>query len=400
MRVLQINATFGIGSTGTIVSNIKEALDEYGIENWVACQHTNTNAQNVFEISNIIDTKVHALLSRMAGTNAHFSKYVTKEFLLRISRIRPDIVHLHNLHNNFINLNMLLQYLVEEDIKTVLTLHDCWFFTGKCTHFMIAGCDKWKYGCGKCPQLKKDIPSWYFDKTDQMWKEKKKYFEMIKELEVIGCSNWIASLATQSLLCKGNITTIHNGIDVELFSNIGPDYRHELGIEEKFVILGMANKWLSKENEGFLKKIQEEITDDYHIIIVGTKGIGTKKITYLEYISDPKFLACIYRTADVFVNVTYEDTLPTVNLEAMACGVPVITYDSCGSSETIEKGTGYIVAKGDIKALTERLHLVYLKGKNFYSEACRKNIVHNYNCKIQYQKYIDVYRGKTDEKNY
>lgn len=394
MRVLQINATYGTGSTGMIVEHIKKALDEQGIENWIACQYTNTNEQNVFGISNKLDIKVHALLSRITGTNAHFSRFVTRKFLMKIDQIQPDIVHLHNLHNNFINLNMLLEYLEEKDIKTVLTLHDCWLFTGKCTHFTLVGCDRWKTGCGECVQLRRDIPSWHFDKTGQMWIEKQSRFEKIRQLEVVGCSEWIASLAEQSLLYKGNITTIHNGIDVELFSAIGPDYRTELGIEGKFVILGMANKWFSKENKGLLQSIENSFAEECHIIIVGMKGTNTPIVTYLEYISNPQNLACIYRTADVFVNVTYEDTLPTVNLEAMACGVPVITYDSCGSGETIEEGTGYVVRQGDVNTLLESLHLLHLNGKKFYSAACRKNIEQNYNCKIQYQKYIDIYRGK------
>lgn len=393
MKVVQINATYGVGSTGKIVVLIKNLLDNKGIENRVVCQYTEKNIPNVFGISSKIDMKLHALLSRIAGTNAYFSKNSTKRLIRELEKIQPTVVHLHNLHNNYINLPMLLKYLGEKKIKTVITLHDCWFFTGKCMYFSGMGCDKWKIGCGGCPQLKKHIPSWFVDRTNKMWNDKKNLFDAIDDLEVVGCSEWISGLAAQSLLSKGHISTIHNGIDTELFSDKGSNLREKLGLENKFVILGMANKWCSEENTGLLERIREKLDDDYHIIIVGKRCKNGGGVTYLSYIKNQQELARVYRTADVFVNVTYEDTLPTVNLEALGCGVPVITYDSCGSSEIVTPQTGYIVPKGDEETLLEKIKSVKKAGSVSFKDGCRQHILKNYNAAVQYNKYIDIYES-------
>ena len=335
--------------------------------------------------------KIHAFLSHLTGKQAYFSKHRTKKLLKRLDEIMPDVVHLHNLHHNYVNLNMLLSYLGEKNIKTVLTLHDCWFFTGKCTHYAQIGCEKWKQGCGDCPLLESDNKSWFFDRTDKIWKDKKKYFERIDKLEVVGVSKWISEQARKSFLKCGSITTIHNGIDIRTFIPEGEDLRKKLGLEDKFVILGMANKWLNKLNEGIFEQIEKCFGDACCILLVGVKEVKKGNVICLDYVKSRDDLAKIYRTADVFVNVTHADSLPTVNLEAMACGVPVVTYDVCGSTETITEKTGIAVQENDTEKLIDAINEIKMMGMRTFSYECRDHILKNYNADLSYEKYINIY---------
>lgn len=392
MKVVQINAVFGIGSTGVIVKEISSMLNRHNIENYIFYASGKSDYKQASCMSNKLDMKVHALLSRLTGKQAYFSKKSTQILIEKLDNIMPDVVHLHNLHNNYINLNMLLDYLANRKIKTVITLHDCWYFTGKCTHYHSARCNKWQAGCKSCSLLKADNPSWFFDRTNLIWHDKKNHFEKINDLNIVSVSEWMAKEASRSFLKCGRISVIHNGVDTKIFDCNGQNFRKQYGLEDKFVILGMANKWLSKSNAGLLEYILNRLNEDCCILLLGANsGHRENKVIYLPYISNNKKLAALYRTADVFVNVTHEDSLPTVNLEAMACGTPVITYDVCGSSETVNNRTGIVVAEGCKEELSRSLFIIKSNGRSYYATACREHILTNYSSINQFEEYMNIY---------
>lgn len=394
MKVVQINAVSGTGSTGVIARHISDMLNNHDIENYIFYAAGYDSYEYAIKISDGCDMKLHALMSHLTGKQAYFSKRSTKKLIKRLDEIQPDIVHLHNLHHNYINLNMLLQYLADKDIKTVITLHDCWYFTGKCTHYAFQKCNRWQNGCGNCPLLKADNPSWLFDRTAEIWADKKEHFEKIKRLEIVGVSEWIAGEARKSFLSSRNISCIHNGIDTEVFVPDGADLRDEYKLGDKFVVLGMANKWQSEANTGLLEYVEERLDKDFVLLLVGGNAEGMDNVINIPYQKSPKKLAEVYRTADVFVNVTHEDSLPTVNMEAMSCGTPVITYDVCGSTEIITDNTGIVIAEGDKAALVEAVYEVKNKGKDAYSKSCIRHIADNYELYTQFEKYLDVYKGE------
>ena len=393
MRVVQINAVSGTGSTGVIARHISDMLNNHGIENYIFYATGYDSYECAVKISDNLDMKIHALMSHITGKQAYFSKHSTRKLIKRLDDIQPDIVHLHNLHHNFINLNMLLQYLADKDIKTVITLHDCWFFTGKCTHYAFQKCNRWQNGCGNCPLLKADNPSWFFDRTAKIWADKKKYFEKIKRLEIVGVSEWIAGEARKSFLNCGNISCIHNGINTAVFTPNGADLRDEYMLGDKFVILGMANKWESDQNAGLLEYVLQQLDKDCVMLLVGGKTEDIDNIINIPYQTSPKGLAEVYRTADALVNVTHGDSLPTVNMEAMACGTPVITYDVCGSPEIITDNTGIVVSEGDKSALVDAIYEVKKKGKGMYSKNCVLHIADNYEQYTQFDNYLGIYEG-------
>jgi len=393
MRVVQINAVLGYGSTGKIVQDISQMLDERGVENYIFYAEGISQNKNAINVSNKFDRKIHALMSHLTGLQAYFSKKQTALLIERLDSISPDVVHLHNLHHNYINLNMLLAFLAKKNIKTVLTLHDCWFFTGKCTHYSYIGCEKWKDSCGKCAQLKKDNASFFFDRTAKILADKRKAFKAIKDLEVVGVSEWMANQAKKSLLQQGNISVIHNGIDTSIFTTEGIDYREDYGFKDKIVILGMANKWLKEENSGLLEYVLENLGEQYVMVMIGGKDIKLPRVKGIDFVTTQEELAKVYRTADIFVNVTHEDSLPTVNLEAMGCGVPVVTYGVCGSTETVTEKTGAVVSENDRVALVTAIKNIGQKNREELRKNCRQHCIENYNKKIEFAKYYEEYGG-------
>ncbi len=393
MKVVQINAVL-TGSTGKIVKSISRMLDEKGVENYIFFADGLAKEENEIKISNRLSLKIHAFLSRLTGKQACFSKWNTRKMLKLMDKISPDVVQLHNLHHNYINLELLLKYLAKKNIKTVITLHDCWFFTGKCTHFVSAGCDRWQQECGNCLQLKKDNISWVFDRTKKLINDKKRLLLGIKNLEIVAVSKWMAGQVEKSFLSNSSTTVIHNGIDLDKYDVKGDNFREKYGLKSKKVILAMGNKWLSNENEGLLEYVSSTLGEEYAILLVGKKIENYKNVVCIDYIKDVEEMACVYRTADVFVNVTHEDSLPTVNIEALACGVPVVTYDVCGSTEIVTPLTGAIVEENNRESLVNAIKSMCMLDKEKIQKKCRKHAEENYDDKKQYLEYYKVYIGE------
>ncbi len=396
MRVLQINAVYAQRSTGIIVKDINDELIRRGYESHIAYAISNYHPKNGYKIGNKLDYKIHALLTRLLGKQGYFSIISTRRFLRYIDRIKPDIVHLHNLHSNYINLNILLEYLEHESIHTVITLHDCWFFTGKCFHYQVAKCDRFKDSCGDCPLIKKDVPSWFFDPTAKVLSDKKKLFNNIKSLTVVGVSNWISNEAKQGIFKDKGVVTIHNGVDINIFRPTPSEMREKLGLKDEFVILGSADKWLNPLNREAFKYILSSITPDMKIVIFGCNKDQQKQLPEsvigIGYITDRDEMAKLYSMSDVFVNITLEDSLPTVNIEAQACGTPVITYKSGGSPETISERTGIVVPKGDKEGLLKAILKIKDRGKAIYEQNCIDHVEKNFVVEDRYKEYVDLYK--------
>lgn len=401
MKILQINAVYGFGSTGVIVRDIEQQLLKQGHEALIAYQFAESLPEKGCRVGNRFDWKWHALYTRLSGKQGYVSKLATKKFIAYLQKESPDVVHLHNLHSNYINLPMLLEYLAAADVHTVLTLHDCWFFTGKCCHFTAVSCERWQSGCGDCPLKKASPASWFIDNSASVLKDRGRLFQNIKKLTVAGCSDWICSLAKESPVFKGkDVVRIYNGVDTDLFKPMTRDVlRRQLGLDGKFVILGMANKFFNPANSGIANDLTNNLSSDEHLLIVGCNEQqqhmlqNNPKVSAFGYIRNREKLAEIYNIADVFINLTLEDTLPTVNMESICCGTPVITYDSCGSPELIkENETGYIIQKFDCGVLKQ-----CCKKVKTHCDDMRKACVYygkkNFDKTNQYLFYLKLYQN-------
>ena len=390
MKVLQINAVCGKGSTGKICASISELLNEKGIENYILYSAGRSTHSGAVKYSSEKYIKVQALKSRIFGNYGFNSVYCTRKLLRYIEKISPDVVHLHNLHGHNCHLGMLFKYLKKHNIKVYWTFHDCFAFTGYCTHFDSIGCDKWQTECHNCPQHKKY--SWFFDRSRIMFKRKKELFTNV-DLTVITPSVWMAEMVKKSFLCDCRINVINNGIDLDIFKPSESDFRERYECADKFILLGVAHGWSSLKGLDEFINLANNSKDDWKIVLVGALGRGVgrlpENVIYIPFTSNQVELAEIYSAADVFVNPTMEDTFPTVNMEALACGTPVITYKTGGSVEIIDDSCGIAVDKGNSQELARAIERVYDE-RPFTTEMCL-NRAKNFSAKDKFAENIRLY---------
>ena len=378
MKILFINTVCGYGSTGRICTDIADLLLDQGHACKIAYGRGDMPEKYraiAKRIGSPMDVEIHAGLARLTDSAGFHSKKATKNLLLWIDEWKPDLIHLHNLHGYYINVEMLFQYLSNRKIPVVWTLHDCWPFTGHCTYFDHAKCDKWKSGCkGGCPQKKEYPSSIGISRSETNYLRKMQAFSNIDILHVVTPSYWLERLVKQSFLQKYKTHVIHNGIDLETFQSIESDFRERYGVKDKRIYLAVSDGWGRRKGLDDVIKMAKLLTPEERIVMVGVSG-KEKTMIPDEVIAIPrtknvKELVEIYSAADVFINPTYEDNYPTTNLEAQACGIPVVTYNTGGSPESVPKEN--VVPKGDYIELLKLARQYHLLKVN-YMETFDKN---------------------------
>ena len=358
MKVLEINCVSGIRSTGRICTDLAEVLNENGHKCKIAYGREAVPEKYrsiAYRIGTDNDVRLHALKSRLFDASGFGSKRATERLVENIREYNPDIIHLHNIHGYYINIEILFDYLKKADKPVVWTLHDCWAFTGHCSYFSFSECERWKTGCFKCPQKKEYPASLILDRSSENWERKKDLFTGVKRLVCVTPSRWLAELVKASFLKEYRVSVIPNGIDLTVFKPTYGNFKKRLGIEDKKILLGVASVWDRRKGFDTFLKLSPLLNEDEIIVLVGLNKEQLKNlpknIIGIERTNNINELAEIYTAADVFLNPTLEDNLPTVNFEAQACGTPVITYETGGSSETISASSGLSVKKGDITGL-------------------------------------------------
>lgn len=396
MRIVQINGG-AKGSTGKIMMGIAEVARAQGHEVMCASPITTTNRDagedcGYYRIGTFNSRRVNVALARITGFNGCFAWFETYKLLKKIDEFKPDIIHLHNLHDSYINLSMLFSYIKKHNVPTVWTLHDCWAFTGQCPHFTIVKCDKWKAGCHNCPQYK-EYPASLYDNTKKMWQLKKKWFTGVKNMTIVTPSRWLARLAQESYLKGYSIRVINNGIDLNVFKPTQSNFRERYEIPaDKHIILGVSFAWGYRKGLDCFVEMAEKLGEQYQIVLVGTDDEIDKNLPHniisIHRTQNQKELAEVYSAADVFVMPTREENYPTVNMEAIACGTPVVTFDTGGCAETVDTSTGIIVSVNEIDKLIEAIDVISQEQIN--PEVCKKK-ARNYSQDLKYMEYLELY---------
>lgn len=399
-KLLQINITANWGSHGKIAEDIGALTIENGWDSHIAYgRRSNESKSQLYHIGNMADEYLHGIASRIFDNHGLMSVGATKKLIDYIRQINPDIIHLHNIHGYYLNYPLLFEYLSKYGKPVVWTLHDCWTFTGHCAHYMFANCEKWKTECNNCPLLSNYPASMLFDRSKKNFQQKKQSFLSVDNLTLVPVSKWLEGELRQSFFKTKNIHLIQNGIDVQRFTPIGQkdNILAKYGIpQNKKVILGVASNWYRKGLDDFIA-IRHMLPNDNHIILVGLSKKDKKKlpnniigIMRTENIDE---LVALYSACDVFFNPTWEDNFPTTNLEAMACGTPVITYNTGGSPEVITPETGIVIERGDLQSAVNAIKQVCIKGEKTYNDVCRNNILEHYNRMTMLNNYMALYHS-------
>lgn len=397
-KILQINSVINSGSTGRIAEEIGQTAIAEGWASYIAYGRTKRPSESEsIKIGNHWDIKMHGFRTRIFDGHGLGSRFATKELIRKIEKIAPDIIHLHNIHGYFINIEILFQYLKKSNIPIVWTLHDCWSFTGHCSYFMFVGCEKWKIQCYECPQIKTYPASWLVDQSTRNYVLKKKLFTSLPNLILVPVSEWLSSILKESFMQNYPVKVIHNGINTEVFKpSKCESFRLKHNLLYKFIILGVASEWSSRKGLKDFIALSKLLDNDYQIVVVGLTIKQIKQIPdnilCIERTESVEELAELYATSDTFVNPTYEDNFPSTNLESLACGTPVITYRTGGSVEAIDESTGIIVNQGNIGMLIDAIKLIKYNGKQFYRDACVNRAQRLYRKEDRYSEYIELYK--------
>ncbi|MCL2365846.1 MAG: glycosyltransferase [Oscillospiraceae bacterium] len=397
MKILQINTVCGVGSTGRIAADLYKIAANHGHVCKIAYgrgQALGVARDDLIKIGSHAGVYHHVLMSRLTDKTGCYSKLATKLFIKQVKKYNPDIIHLHNIHGYYINIEQLFKYLAQANKKVVWTLHDCWAFTGHCAYFDFCGCDKWKIGCHDCVQKQKYPKSILFDHSASNYLKKKSLFNAVKDLTIVTPSEWLAALVKESFLKGHKVQVINNGIDLNVFKYTDSAFRNEHGLQDKFVILGAANIWDERKGFSAFLRLAQELDEQFRVVIVGLNEKLKKElpgnIIGISRTDSITKLAEIYSAADVFVNPTLEEVFGLVNVEALACGTPVITYDTGGSPECVDETCGVVIPKNDIDALKDAI-LEVQKCKPSGAD-CRARAM-QFDKERKYSEYMELYKA-------
>jgi glycosyltransferase involved in cell wall biosynthesis len=361
MKLLLINAVCGMGSTGRICADIAEKYESNGWEVKIGYGRSfyvpATCEKWAVKIGGSLSVWLHGILTRMFDWHGSgiCSWLATRRFLKWAEEWNPDVVWLHNLHGYYINYELLFAWIkLHPKIELKWTLHDCWAFTGHCSHFLLTDCDRWKCGCWDCPETGEYPATMFLSAAKSNWERKKKAFCGVKKMTLLTPSRWLADLTRQSFLKEYPVEVIHNTIDTTIFKPTPSDWLMRNSLGDKTVVLGVASVWDRRKGLQDFLELRNLLDEKYVIVLVGlTKGqiaVLPKGVVGIARTNSAKELAEIYSAVDWFFNPTHEDNYPTVNLEAAACGCRVVTYDTGGSAETVEDYDKAWVLKGSDKS--------------------------------------------------
>lgn len=358
MKVLQINSVCGIRGTGRICTDIADILAQNGHDCKIAYGRETVPEKYkkyAVRIGSDLSVKIDAIKSRIIDNAGFNSVCATKKFVKWIEEYNPDIIHLHNIHGYYLNVEILFDYLKKSNKPVVWTLHDCWTFTGHCAYFDFVGCDKWLKGCENCPQKHEYPASLFADSSYKNYIRKKHIFTGVKNMTLLTPSNWLERQVNNSFLREYPVKVVNNGIDLSVFKPTDSNFRQKHGLEHKKVVLGVASVWDRRKGLSDFLELSKMLDDSYRIVLVGLnkEQISNlpKNIIGIPRVLEASELAEIYSAADVFANLSVEETMGLTTVEALACGTPVVVYDRTAVPEVVDENTSIVVKHGDITEL-------------------------------------------------
>lgn len=402
MKVLQINITANSGSTGRIAEEIGLYIQKRGWESYIAYSRGKAQSKShLIHIGNLFDIYIHGIQTRLFDNHGQCSLTATNKLIKQIKSLAPDIIHLHNIHGYYLNYPVLFEYLSESKIPVIWTLHDCWSYTGHCAYYSYENCNKWQTECNNCPQLCSYPKSIWKDRSKKNYIDKKINFNSLTNVIIVPVSNWLAKEVNKSFLKNYPIHTIHNGIDIDTFTV--KNNNRVNSSNKSFTILGVANIWEKRKGLADFIHLRSLLPSSYCIILIGLTQKQIKKlpagIIGIERTNNIDELVDYYNLADVYINFSVEETFGMTTCESMACGTPVIVYNSTACPEIVTEETGFIVEVGDFNTVIKNIKIIEEKGKEKYQNSCRERIVKYYNKEDKYKEYFKLYNKLLNSKH-
>lgn len=402
-KLLQINPVLRVNtSTGRIMQEIGELAMQHGWESYIAYSYGRDGIKpcksQLIPVGNRWSVAWHGIVTRLSDRHGLSSDEATRGFIRQIEELNPDIIHIHNIHGYFLNYKILFEFLFRYGKPVIWTVHDCWLYTGHCYYYSYIGCNKWQIGCRHCPQKKEFPTSWLIDRSERNFSDKKAAFTSLpkERLTIVPVSEWIKGEMEHSFLKGYDMRVIHNGINLEVFNIYDTEeVKNKYQLGGKHILLGVASIWSREKGLDDFIELAAMLNEDETLVLVGVDAAIQKRLPYniigITRTENIRQLAELYAAADVFVNLTWQDNYPTVNLEAIACGTPVVTYRTGGSIEAVTEHTGFVVEQGDVKGVLEAVRKIEKAGKTSYQQPCRDYASAHFNKEERYADYLKLY---------
>lgn len=393
-KILQINATANWGSTGRIAEQINILSREKGWDCYIAYgRYSNSSQSNLIKVGSKLGVIAHYFENRIFDNEGLGSRFATKKLIKEIIKVAPDIVHLHNIHDHWLNYKLLFEYLNTTDIPVVWTMHDCWAFTGGCAHYSLNGCYKWQRGCENCKHKGNVL-----DRSHEHYLLRKNLFLSNKNLTLVPVSDWLKSELEKSFFQACNIKTIYNGVDLDVFcERKNKEILRNYSLEGKCVLLALATTWSAKKGFNDYIELSKLLPSDCALVMVGVTSEQKKhlpeNIIGIERTQDVNELVNLYSCSDIVLNLSYEESFGLTTVEGFACGTPAIVYDKTASPELVSKETGVVVKAGDISGIINAINLVRQSGIEHYPKECRKRAERLYDMSKSYAQYVELYES-------
>lgn len=381
-KVLYINSVCGFGSTGRIVADLTKT-DDY--ESLVCFGRKKDFANvNSFQFANFFDNAFGAIRTILFDNNLNICTNATRRLIKKIKEYNPDIIHLHNIHGYYVNVEMLINFLKEYGKPVVWTMHDCWAFTGYCSDAYYVNCEKYQKECKNCNHWFAYPFSIFKQNVTKDFHKKKKLFKDFDNLTIVTPSRWLGGICNLSFLRNKKIVTVNNGIDLN-------DFKPSKEKNKKFTVLAVASFWTKDKGSEDLNELVKLLDRDIEVVVVGNGSDKIEGVKSISHTNNKAELVDLYSSAHVLINPTLDDNFPSVNIESIACGTPVITYRTGGSPEIIDGKTGVVVDKGNYRAMAEVVNSLY---KNYYfkSEDCVKRSK-RYSKEVMKKEYQKLYES-------
>lgn len=392
--LLQINSDANWGSTGKIAEMIGQVALSNGWQSYIAYGRDNNPSQlQVIKVGNKLSVYIHYLLYRFFDFEGLGSIIPTFRLISKIKQIKPDIIHLHNIHGHYLNYPILFKFLKKIKVPVVWTLHDCWTMTGHCYLYDCIECDRWKTGCHHCPKSEK----WSLDNSKFNYRLKKKYFRSLENVHIITVSDWLGSLVKESFLNKFPVKTIYNGIDLNVFKPSFNSYVQKERLDNKMILLAVASVWSNYKGLSDYIKLSELLSDEYKLVLVGLSESQIhqlpSRIIGIKRTQSQVELVELYSAASVVLSLSYGESLGLTPIEGMACGTPAIVYNNTAQPELVTPETGSVVETGDIEGVKRMILNICSKGKDSYKEDCQKRVRDIFSSSNSYGRYFSLYES-------
>ena len=384
-RIAFINAT-SYGSTGNIILDI---INGYQGEARLFCFRTKVDNPKVTKISinKLSDTCSH-VLSRIDGKDGFHYHALAKKLIKELEAFKPDIIHIHNLHGYYLNIELLINYINKNHIKIIYTFHDLWSLTGRCA--VPGNCKKYLEGCKGCKI--NNYPYTLLHLEDKIYQKKIPLLSSIEDMTIISPCEYNLTFIKETYLNKYPMKVINNGIDLDVFKHVDSDIREKYNIaKDTIILLTVANPFSIHKGVEYLNEIASKLDKDYLIIAIGDveKGITLNPlIKHIPHISREELIK-FYSAADLFINTTMSDTYPTVDMEAISCLLPVISFDTGGTREIVTPDVGVLLPQKDVDGMLKEIE------KACRNPLKRENLLkrrEDFAKSLMVNKYIELYK--------